>query len=197
PRARLPRHRLAAGLLLLFSRASPARAGAIYPIDRASVLAGSRFDLKVEFDQVVPKEQIRVTVGGLPAQAVFGRPGLWLERGGGKPATSWGLQRASPRSPGPVGGVASGGGQTRRVRWQVYATGPRKARNVILFIGDGLSAAHRTAARLLARGMEQGKFKGLLSFDTFPHTALVGTSGMDSIITDSANSMSAYTCGHK
>src|SRR5262249_55068579 len=82
-------------------------------------------------------------------------------------------------------------------RWQVYATGPRKARNVILFIGDGLSAAHRTAARLLARGMEQGKFKGRLSFDTFPHTALVGTSGMDSIMTDSADSSSAYSCGHK
>src|SRR5262249_49406820 len=30
-----------------------------------------------------------------------------------------------------------------------------------------------------------------------PHMALVGTSGVDSIITDSANSMSAYTTGHK
>ena len=189
--------RLAIGLLCILCLAGPARAGAIYPIDRAGVLAGSRFDLKVEFDQVVPREQIRVTVGGRPAEVVFGRPGLWLEREDGKSVTSWVLQGASLSRIGPVEVVATGGEQTLRVTWEVYATGPRKAKNVILFIGDGLSPAHRTAARLLARGMSQGKFKGLLSFDQFPHTGLVGTSGMDSIITDSANSMSAYTTGHK
>ncbi len=189
--------RLAAGLLSILCLAGSARAGAIYPIDRAAVLAGSRFDLKVEFDQVVPREQIRVTVGGRPAEVVFGRPGLWLEREDGKSVTSWVLQGASLTRTGPVEVVATGGGQTLRVTWDVYATGPRKAKNLILFIGDGLSPAHRTAARLLARGMSQGKFKGVLSFDHFPHTGLVGTSGMDSIITDSANSMSAYTTGHK
>ena len=189
--------RLAAGLLSILCLAGLARAGAIYPIDRAAVLAGSRFDLKVEFDQVVPKEQIRVTVGGRPAEAVFGRQGLWLEREDGKSVTSWVLQGASITRPGPVEVVATGGGQRLAVRWEVYATGPRKAKNVILFIGDGLSPANRTAARLLSRGMSQGKFRGVLSFDEFPHTGLLGTSGMDSIITDSANSMSAYTTGHK
>ena len=68
--------RLAAGLLSLFCLAPPALAGAIYPIDRATILAGSRFDLKVEFDHVVPQDQIRVTVGGRPAEVVFGRPGV-------------------------------------------------------------------------------------------------------------------------
>jgi len=189
--------RFLASLLSILALASPARAGAIYPIDRATVLAGSRFDLKVEFDQVVPQDQIQVTVGGKPAEAVFGRRGLWLEREDGKPVTSWVLQGASLSRPGPLEVVATGGGQTLKVQWDVYATGPRKAKNVILFIGDGLSPANRTAARLLCRGMEQGKFKGKLSFDDFPHTALVGTSGVDSIITDSANSMSAYTTGHK
>jgi len=187
-----------AGLLVPLLAAAPgARAGAIYPIDRATVLAGSRFDLKVEFDQVVPQQEIRVAIGGKPAEVVFGRPGLWLEREDGKPATSWVMQGCSLDRPGPVEVVATGGGQTLRVRWEVTGTGPRRAKNVILFIGDGLTPANRTAARLLSRGMEQGKFKGALSFDEFPHTALVGTSGMDSIITDSANSMSAYTTGHK
>ena len=55
--------------------------------------------------------------------------------------TSWVLQGVSLDRPGPVEVVASGGGQTLRVRWEVYGTGPRKAKNVILFIGDGLSAA--------------------------------------------------------
>jgi len=190
--------RLAAGLTVAcLCLAGPARAGAIYPIDRASLLAGSRFDLKVEFDQVVPRERIRVTVNGRPAETVFKRSPVWLEREDGKSVSSWVLQGVSVSQPGRVEVVATGGDQTLRVVWDVYATGPRKARNVILFIGDGLSPANRTAARLLSRGMAQGKFKGKLSFDDFPHTALVGTSGVDSIITDSANSMSAYTTGHK
>src|SRR5215469_9305318 len=101
-----------AGLLLLLGLAGPARAGAIYPIDRASVLAGTRFDFKVEFDQVVPQDQIHVTVGGRPAEAVFGRPGLWLEREDGKSVTSWVVQGVSLAKPGPVEVVATGGGQT-------------------------------------------------------------------------------------
>jgi alkaline phosphatase len=79
----------------------------------------------------------------------------------------------------------------------VYATGARKAKNVILFVGDGMSVANRTAARILSKGIKEGKYLGKLSFDDMPAMALVGTSGVDSIVTDSANSMSAYTTGHK
>src|SRR5215813_11351629 len=127
-RNRMTRH-VVACLFLAVGGAGQARAGAIYPIDRASVLAGSRFDLKVEFDQVVPQDQIRVTVGGHPAEAVFGRQGLWLEREDGKPVTSWILQGASLTTTGPVEVVATGGGQTLKVRWDVFATSPRKAKN--------------------------------------------------------------------
>ena len=81
--------------------------------------------------------------------------------------------------------------------WTVYATGPRKAKNVILFIGDGLSVAHRTAARILSKGIAEGKSRGELAIDDMPHMALVSTAGSDSIVTDSANSASAYTTGHK
>src|SRR5204863_750038 len=73
----------------------------------------------------------------------------------------------------------------------------RRARNVILFIGDGLSVAHRTAARVLSKGLVQGRYGGELAIDDMPHMALVSTSCTDSIVTDSANSMSAYTTGHK
>src|SRR5262249_14753143 len=83
------------------------------------------------------------------------------------------------------------------VSWEVFTTGPRKAKNVILFIGDGMSAAHRTAARILSAGISEGKYHGGLAMDAMPNMALVGTAGVDSIITDSANSMSAYTTGHK
>ena len=81
--------------------------------------------------------------------------------------------------------------------WTVYDTGPRKAKNVILFIGDGMSPAHRVAARLLSKGIAEGKSLGKLAIDDMPHMALVATAGSDSIITDSANSASAYATGHK
>jgi alkaline phosphatase len=57
--------------------------------------------------------------------------------------------------------------------------------------------AHRTAARMLSKGMVEGRFGGELAIDDMPHMALVSTAGTDSIVTDSANSMSAYTTGHK
>jgi len=79
----------------------------------------------------------------------------------------------------------------------VFGTPPRRARNVILFVGDGLSVAHRTAARILSKGIAEGRYGGELAIDDMPFMALVSTSGMDSLVTDSANSMSAYTTGHK
>jgi alkaline phosphatase len=50
---------------------------------------------------------------------------------------------------------------------------------------------------MLSKGISEGKYYGQLSFDDMPYMALVGTSGVESIITDSANSMHAYTTGHK
>ena len=91
----------------------------------------------------------------------------------------------------------SDGTRSRSVAWTVYDTGPRKAKNVILFIGDGLSPAHRVAARILSKGIAEGKSLGKLAIDDMPHMALVATAGSDSIITDSANSASAYATGHK
>ena len=86
---------------------------------------------------------------------------------------------------------------TRDVTWNVYDTGARKAKNVILLIGDGLSPAHRVAARLMSKGIAEGKAFGKLAMDDMPQMALVATAGTDSIITDSANSASAYATGHK
>jgi alkaline phosphatase len=99
--------------------------------------------------------------------------------------------------PGRYAVEATDGKQVLRATWEVFGTGPRRAKNVILFIGDGMTMANRTAARILSKGIREGKYYGALSFDDMPHMALIGTSGVDSIVTDSANSMSAYTTGHK
>lgn len=54
-----------------------------------------------------------------------------------------------------------------------------------------------TAARILSKGISEGKYASLLEMDRMDFRGLVTTSGVDSIATDSANSMSAYMTGHK
>jgi alkaline phosphatase len=71
------------------------------------------------------------------------------------------------------------------------------ARNIIIMLGDGMGAAHRTAARIMARGYRQGKAQGRLAMDTLPHTAMVMTAALNSIVTDSAPGMSNYVTGNK
>lgn len=71
------------------------------------------------------------------------------------------------------------------------------ARNIIVFLGDGMGATHRTAARIMARGYAQGKAKSLLTMDSFPYTSMVMTSSLNSIVTDSAPGMQNYVTGNK
>ncbi len=75
--------------------------------------------------------------------------------------------------------------------------GGPKVKNVIVFIGDGMGASHRTAARIMSRGIEQGKVLAPLAMDTFPFTGLVMTASLNSIITDSAPGAACYSSGNK
>jgi alkaline phosphatase len=169
----------------------------IYPIDRAEILLGSRFDFKVELPGLADPAKVTVTVNGEDQQKVFGKSAVFIEREDGKDQSALMLRDVMLTQPGDYKVRVSDGTHAREVAWTVYATGPRKAKNVILFIGDGMSPAHRTAARILSKGIAEGKARGKLAIDDMPHMAMVATAGSDSIITDSANSMSAYTTGHK
>lgn len=73
----------------------------------------------------------------------------------------------------------------------------KRAKNVILFIGDGMSLQAREIARILSKGMTNGKYNDLLAMEKLDHNAVITTSGYDSLVTDSANSASAYATGHK
>ena len=73
----------------------------------------------------------------------------------------------------------------------------RVAKNIIIMLGDGMGAAHRTAARIMAKGYAQGKAKGRLAMDTFPFTGMVMTASLDTIVTDSAPGMANYVNGNK
>ena len=71
------------------------------------------------------------------------------------------------------------------------------AKNIIFLLGDGMGAAHRTAARIIGHGYAQGKPMGRLAMDTFPYTGMVMTSSLDAIVTDSSPGMSNYVTGNK
>ena len=186
----------AAGVAIAIA-ASAGSAQTVYPIDRADILAGSRFDLKVEFPALADPAKISITLNGKDAAQVFGKAATFVEREDGKDQSALMLRDVSLAEPGAYEVRVSDGAQTRELHWNVYDTGPRKAKNVILFIGDGMSLAHRVAARVLAKRIVEGKALGKLAIDDMPHMALVATAGSDSIITDSANSASAYATGHK
>lgn len=76
------------------------------------------------------------------------------------------------------------------------AVGPH-IRNVIILLGDGMGVAQRTAARIVSGRYTQGKVGKPLAMDTFPATAMVKTSSLNSIITDSSPGMTAYVSGNK
>jgi alkaline phosphatase len=186
----------AAGIAMSLAT-SAGSAQTVYPIDRADILSGARFDFKVEFAGLADPAKISVTLNGQDYAQVFGKSASFVEREAGKDQSALTLRDVVLTQPGTYKVRVTDGVQTRELNWNVYDTPPRKAKNVILFIGDGMSLAHRVAARVLAKGIAEGKAFGKLAIDDMPQMALVATAGSDSIITDSANSASAYATGHK
>lgn len=75
------------------------------------------------------------------------------------------------------------------------AMGP-KVKNIIILLGDGMGASQRTAARIV-HGYAQGKALQPLAMDSFTATAMVKTSSLNSIVTDSSPGMTAYVSGNK
>jgi len=182
--------------------AGAAQAATVYPLDRATILAGSPFDFKVEFDGVVKPEDVKITVNGQDYKTVLGKEAEFVAEEKGKEDKILGSALIARGLTLPVEGAykieVTAGSETKTVTWDVYNTGTtQKAKNVIFILGDGLSVAHRTAARIMSKGMTEGKANGRLNMDDLDHMAFIGTSSTEAIATDSANTMSAYMTGHK
>ena len=84
--------------------------------------------------------------------------------------------------------TACGGGEEATDNGGDQAT----AKNVVLLIGDGMGAAHRTAARLYSVGRE-----GELAMDTLPFAGMARTWSTESVVTDSAAAGTALATGVK
>jgi alkaline phosphatase len=74
----------------------------------------------------------------------------------------------------------------------------RRAKNVILFVGDGMGVSTQTAARIL-EGQMKGKTgeENRLAFETLPYSALSKTYSWDQQTSDSAPTMTAMVTGYK
>jgi alkaline phosphatase len=74
----------------------------------------------------------------------------------------------------------------------------RRAKNIILFVGDGMGIATVTAARIY-QGQQAGRdgVSNILTFENLPYSALSRTFSDDSQVTDSAPSAAAMTTGVK
>ncbi|XP_045592704.2 alkaline phosphatase isoform X2 [Procambarus clarkii] len=72
------------------------------------------------------------------------------------------------------------------------------AKNVVVFVGDGLGVTANTAARIF-KGQKQGRSgeEGYLVWDRFPNTALLKTYNVDKQVPDSAATATAFLCGIK
>uniref|UniRef100_A0A3P8ZJT5 alkaline phosphatase n=1 Tax=Esox lucius TaxID=8010 RepID=A0A3P8ZJT5_ESOLU len=73
-----------------------------------------------------------------------------------------------------------------------------RAKNSILFLGDGMGIPTVTAARILKGQMKGGTGEEfVLAMDTFPYLALSKTYNVDQQMPDSAGTATAYLCGVK
>ncbi len=193
--------KILAALVATTVLAGAAQAAEVFPLDRATILSGSPFDFKVEFDAVVKPEDVKITVNGQDYKAALGKEVEFVAEEKNKDKVLGSaviLRDITIANAGDYKVEVSAGSETKSVTWNVYGTPSQaKAKNVIFLIADGLSVAHRTAARIMSKGMTEGKANGRLNMDDVPPVAFIGTSATDAVATDSANTMSAYMTGHK
>ncbi|XP_066503490.1 alkaline phosphatase, intestinal, tandem duplicate 1 isoform X2 [Hoplias malabaricus] len=90
--------------------------------------------------------------------------------------------------------------QARRTLENALKLKPRvhRAKNIILFLGDGMGVSTVSAARIL-RGQMEGHSgeETVLAMDSFPYLALSKTYSVDKQVSDSASTATAYHCGVK
>jgi alkaline phosphatase len=175
----------------------------ILPVDRANFLPGSYFDVRVEVHTDALPDDFAVTIDGVDASEFLGAEPTaesWTfgPEASPTPSQSWVWRDVMIEEPGYYLVEVTAGGNTTAVEWEVREPeASAGAKNVILFVADGMTVPMLTAARLVSRGNTEGKFNAYLTVDQMEEIGLISTSGIDSIITDSANSASSYNTGHK
>ncbi|KAJ3093950.1 hypothetical protein HDU96_001910 [Phlyctochytrium bullatum] len=194
---------------------------ALTPVDGAEFLAGQRFDISIELHSedlsVDPSlAGLEFTINGQPAGQFLNASAPFVDaytseyfksakdRDSQNP-TQFKVARLNwrdlslPKS-GSYEVSLKVGAEEVKASWIVKGSSTRKAKNVVLFIGDGMASSMISAARYVAKETRFGKFhngQGFFSFETFDTIGKVATNGIDSMLTDSANSAASYNNGQK
>lgn len=173
----------------------------ILPINRARLLAGQRFDFRVEVSgDLAPNSDAgayTVLINGRAAADYFGKAPTKSNANINSAELTW--RGVSFNRAGKYDVYVEAGPAKKSVTYETLDAKPsgKPAKNVILFVGDGMSWQMLTIARTVSKGLTEGKFNGLLEMDRMEETGYVTTSGYDALVTDSANSASAYATGQK
>ncbi|WP_251454298.1 alkaline phosphatase [Veillonella intestinalis] len=169
----------------------------VLPINQAKFWQGQRFDFEVELP--LGTKQVAVTINGEDASKVFKETPTLTQH---STHISYRINDVAFKEVGDkrvnVVAATNQGTLKQSASYKVVnEKAQKKAKNVILFVGDGMSMQAKEVARILSKGLSDGKFNDILAMEKMPHMALVTTSGYDSLVTDSANSASAYNTGNK
>ncbi|MBA3804804.1 MAG: alkaline phosphatase [Acidobacteria bacterium] len=178
----------------------------IMPPDGSAFLVGQRFDIRAE----APPNSggpLRISLDGrdisewnnrshLTGQPINHPPSPALSGAPAFLSRDWSFPRAGRHTlRATIEGAAPREVSFEIIAWQGSGT---KVRNVILLIGDGLGVAQRTAARIVSRGLTEGRYRnGMLEMDQMQATGLVTTSSFSAMVTDSSPGASCYATGNK
>ncbi|KAI9344392.1 alkaline-phosphatase-like protein [Obelidium mucronatum] len=197
---------------------------ALSPVDGAEFLAGQKFDISIELHaegdkaEVPDLSKLKLTINGKEYKDVLveAPKAPYLsnytsnyyadqEANNLGKKTAFTVARASwrfvslPKSGDYTVEISAGSEKVKAV-WTVKGSSTRKVKNALLFIGDGMAPTMISAARYLSRNTKFGKFSkgdGFLEMEKWDAMGKISTNGLDSIITDSANSAATYSSGQK
>ena len=167
----------------------------VTPPDKSRFLVGQRFDLRVEGK---PATGSAINAGTL---SVDGSPVAFSSADSFSGVTGYNLRAYSNTAPGvhTLTATLTDGTGTATATAKFLVVNPnggrRQAKNIIIMLGDGMGAAHRTAARIVMGGYQANQSAPILNMDSFPGTGMVMTSSLNSIVTDSAPGMACYSSG--
>ena len=174
----------------------------VTPPNGARFLVGQKFDLRIE-GEGRGRFHATLEIDGKPQkftsgeQNSIGTDGISKQGYGG-----FNLRGYSSEIPGThiITGTFSDltGTVPISARFQIIDVrgGFKPAKNIIIMLGDGMGAAHRSAARLVRYGATAGTPNDFLAMDKFPGTGLVTTYSLNSIVTDSSPGMACYSTGN-
>ncbi|KAJ2998149.1 hypothetical protein HDV02_004741 [Globomyces sp. JEL0801] len=192
----------------------------LIPVDGAEFLPNQHFDVSIELHNIgggngtfPDLSTLKATVNGEPIEAFletkFSPADTWVldsftdaASRDAKKVTPVAVSRVSIRSvkltkPGKHTVQVTIGNEKVNAEWVVRESGKAKVKNLVLMIGDGMAPTMISAARYLSKPTKFGKFGDQFLNMEKGVIGRVATNGIDSIITDSANSAAAYLSGQK